>query len=62
MKMTKYHSEHEGAYECKGGITYAPDPSNRYASEQEAWLRERKLFTGRMIADVAHLPTHLKFL
>ena len=62
MKMTKYHQQHKGPYDCRGGITHAQDPSNRYAPEQEAWLRERKLYTGRMLVDIAHLPPELKFL
>lgn len=62
MKMLKYHSKHVGAYDCKGATGSCEQPNNRYAPEQEAWLRERKLYTGRMIADVAHLPAHLKFL
>lgn len=62
MKMTKYHSEHVEAYQCKGATGSCENPKNRYSPEQEAWLRERKLYTGRMIVDIAHLPPELKFL
>lgn len=58
------HPPKHGAekYKCKGGIGLGPKPSNAYHPAQEAWLRERNLFTGRMIADIAHLPENLKFL
>jgi len=52
----------DNTYRCKGSIRHDSDPENRYHPSQRAWLVERNLYTGRMIADIAHLPENLKFL
>jgi hypothetical protein len=62
MQLTKYAQEHVGPHECEGSTDSVAQPSNRYHPQQEAWLRERKLYTGRMQSDIAHLPPELKFL
>lgn len=58
------HPPKDGAekYECKGGIGLGKRPSDDYHPSQVAWLTEHNLYTGRMQADIAHLPEYLKFL
>ena len=58
------HPPKDGAenYECHGSIGIGPVPENRYHPAQVAWLAEHNLYTGRMIADIGHLPENLKFL
>ena len=53
-----------GAYPCKGKqlVGGGNSPSNKYHPSQKAWLVENNLYTGRMIADIGHLPIHLKDL
>lgn len=58
------HPPKHGApnYECNGSIGLGKRPSNDYHPSQVAWLMERNLYTGRMIADIGFLPENLKFL
>lgn len=40
----------------------SPHPQNNYHPAQVAYLLEKRLYTGRLIQDIAHLPDKLKFL
>jgi hypothetical protein len=51
-----------GAYICKGSRIECAQPKNIYHPAQTAWLMERKLYTGRFIVDVGHLPENLRNL
>jgi hypothetical protein len=51
-----------GAYICKGSAQECAQPKNIYHPSQKAWLMERKLYTGRFIVDVGHLPDNLRNL
>ena len=53
-----------GAYICKGHPSFfrSLEPENSYHVSQRAWLVENKLYTGRFIVDVGHLPDNLRNL
>lgn len=50
-------------YACKGhSLRWNSQPANIYHPSQAAWLKDRNLYTGRIVADVVFLPDDLKFL
>lgn len=61
MGFSPLNSSPSGAYICKGHISReGTKPENTYHPSQTAWLMERKLYTGRFIVDVGHLPENLR--
>jgi hypothetical protein len=51
-----------GGYICKGSTLECAQLENNYHPSQTAWLVEKKLYTGRFIVDVGHLPDSLRNL